>query len=240
MYAVIKDTSQLEPSLKHYLDTNPIAKTTQLVGKPKRYRVCASNQEYGGLHRKLRKHYYPGYKHSRRRHTTAKKGSSKAQGIRVDREICEYVAGRPPAKGKRKKRHWMTDKLIERWVQRGKHTMQVAQLPVYVPDLDCVTQVDVVTRDKHGNLHMWEVKTGFPPGGSRKKGNLRGSTIPNTLYNHWELQRHYSWAGMVHGGIDVKYENTHVINVYKEVKDGKDVAHVQTRAHPKWVGKFCK
>jgi len=236
MQAVIKDTSQLEPSLLHYLENNPIPLTTQLVGKPKRYRVCASNQEFGGLHRKLRAAYYPKYKRSRRRRKTAKKGSTKAQGIRVDNEICAFVAGKKP----RKKRHWMTDKLIEYWTKRIKHTMQVAQLPVMIGELGCMTQVDVVTRDKHGELHMWEVKTGFPPGGARKKGFLSKTKIPNTLYNHWELQRHYSWVGMNQGGIDIKYENTHVINIYMEAKNGKNVAHIQSRPHPKWVGKFCE
>jgi len=234
MYAAIKNETQLDPSLHLYLSTHDVPMNVALVGTPKRYRLY--DKDYCGLHYALRRTYYPNYKYSRRKKSTAKKGSTKEIGQRVDSEIMHYV--RCSKFAKKGKPHWMSKKLIKYWTQTLKHTLQVAQLPVRVKDLNCMTQADVITRDQKGQLHMWEVKTGFPPGGSVQKGYLEGFPFPkNTLYNHWELQRHYTWKGMVDAGIEIAYENTHVINIYLEVrkKDKKRVVHVKPRPHPKWI-----
>ncbi|MDB9801283.1 hypothetical protein OAB94_02780 [Flavobacteriaceae bacterium] len=230
MFAVV-DKKDLDLSLAKYIDS-PFVQSFKLVGNPPRYEFVKNGYtvQSRGLHKTLRGKYYPKYKHTRRRRKTQKKGSSKRTGTAVDKAIFKYIANGT------KPRQWMAKMLIRFWEVTIEHTLQVTQLPVYIDSLKCATQVDVITKSKDGKLYLWEVKTGFPPGGALKKGVFM-KNIPSTIYNHWELQRHFTCIGLL-DHIDILLENSRVINVYKEVQKTKQVSRVQARKQPLWTNRL--
>ena len=220
-----------DPSIKTYLK-HSIISTIAFDKKQKSYTVKIRGQcgKRPGIHNTLRRKHYPKYKHSKRKQKTNKKGSSKTQGKSIDHQLNQYIAhGKKP-------KHRMVKCLIKYWHSIG-HTLEAAQIPVYIKELDCVTQADIITSDKDGKLWMFEVKSGFPPGGSRKKGSLSGirPLVPNTVYNHWELQRHYTTKGLKALGMPI--HESRVIHVYDEhdKKQDKKVVQVKVRKIPKWI-----
>ena len=234
MYSIV-DKKLLHPSLLEYLNT-PFVKSFRLVGNPPHFTFTSNDGvefRCPGIHSTLRRKFYPRYKVTRRRRFTKKKGSTMKQGKKVDDDIFQYIkTGKRP-------RHWMSKMLIDYVEKTLKHTFQVSQLPVYIPELKCATQVDMMTMDRRGTLHFWELKTGYPPGGSIKKGVMLGN-VPITTFNQWELQRAYSCLALSRTVVDISLKNSCVVNVYNErAKNSKVNAHrVRARKHPVWVKKI--
>jgi len=221
------------PAIGKYLK-HDIISTISFDKKKKSYTVKIRGQlgKRPGIHRTLKQRHYPRYKHSKRRQKTNKKGSSIIQGKSIDHQLNQFIScGKKPT-------HRMVKHLIKHWYTIG-HTLEAAQLPVYIKELDCITQADIITSDKEGRLWMFEVKSGYPPGGSRKKGSLKGikPAVPNTVYNHWELQRYYTTKGLQNLGLPI--HDSRVIHVYDEhdKKLDKKVVKVKERTIPKWIKK---
>ena len=217
------------PSIQTYLE-HPSVKGIQFNEEKKGF-MTADGTVYRGLHSMLRFYHYPTYVHSSRTKRTQKKGSSKAIGARVDQQLFQYVA----SQYKKRPKHKMAAAILVHLKQRNQ-IIVAAQLPVYIDKLKCITQADIVAMDvTTGKLWLYEVKTGYPTGGHRKKGTLKGkglSRVPNTVYNHWELQRYYTMQGMHACGLPIEYSA--VLHTYID----KKAVVVNTRAIPKWVGKY--
>jgi len=138
-----------------------------------------------------------------------------------------------------KPRGWMPKQIVEYIENTLKHTFQAVELPVYIPDLECATQIDLVTSDLNQNIYVWEIKTGFPVC-KRNSGNLNWFTsVKNTPFNHWELQRHYCAVGLSDAIECFEIRNSRVLHVYEEVKDTNTrIKHVKARKIPTWAKKI--
>jgi hypothetical protein len=193
----------------------------------------ADGAVYHGLHSMLRLYHYPNYVHSSRRSRTQKKGSSKVQGARVDQQLFEYIK----SDYNKKPSHKMAVE-IALFLHEKNQVAVAAQLPVFIQKLQCITQADLIALDtKTDELWVYEVKTGYPAGGYRKKGELKGiPSVANTVYNHWELQRHYTVQGMEDNGL--KVDHSAVLHVYMDTKKRKLV--VNARKIPKWIKKWIQ
>ncbi len=232
MFACI-DKNLLHPSLATYIETD-FVKSAKLVGDPPRYecRVNGMLMQCAGIHSTLRRKYYPKYVYTSRRRSTQKRGSSKKQGTQIDDEIFKYV------KSKTKPKHWMTKRLIKHFEVTLGHTIQCTQLPVYIKELHCVTQVDVITSCAKGNLYMWEVKTGYPTSAnSLKKGIMTNVHAPSNPFNHWELQRFFTFKGL-EGHVNVLEKHTFVVNIYQTVKKKQKSVSIKAHKHPEWIKKL--
>lgn len=221
----------LNPKIVEYIAGNEAA-TIGYDNTAKCY-VCASEGTFGGLLSALKKYYYPAYPHTRRKHwKTQKMSSTKAQGITVDKQIARWTKN--PAI---EPVHIMAKALVAHFKKIG-HIPQVAQLPVNVswPMWGTrYTQADLITADsKTGELTVWEIKTGAPPGGSIKKGVLNHAPkVPNTIFNHWQLQCHYTATGLIRAGLPIVAHN--IIQVYMTKKDDNIKIHVKVRPPEKWT-----
>jgi hypothetical protein len=200
--------------LKH-----PLIASIEFDAKQRAYTImergCRSKRR--GLISSLQAKYYPDYERSIRsnnRGVRASQGSSKTQGITVDKQLAAHITLRKPPKNA------LALALIEYW-DANNFQLIAAQVPTYVRQFDCVTQCDVLAYNASDQtLWMFEVKTGYPTGGFRKKGtlNTEGAVgdVPSTVYNHWQLQRHFTHIGLVDYGLDVK--ESRVIQVFKRKK----------------------
>lgn len=225
-------------AIEKYLD-GPFCKATAYDPIQKCY--LSEGQHYGGLLPKMAALHYPGFRRSRRRTKTLKKGSSRKEGIRVDQDVVTLVNGG----GKKKKKiHPFATALVQYWTERKGHQLVRAQVPVRVARFDAVTQADCITWDpKKEELWMWEVKCGFAPGGSVKKGYLFRppaqnpvEKVPSTVHNHWELQRYWTHKSFLEQGVPIVHSR--VINVYRqqECKDNKKTkVVVKERKPPAWI-----
>jgi len=225
MYAFTKKLPN--PALKRYLESEPISSIQFVDTKGNKPYYTMNGKRYGGIHSKLKKMYYPNYQRKKRRFSKSihrtKKASSKELGKTIDRQLFHFVK-----KPERKPKNALALALVEYWTSI-KHTVQAAQVPVYIEDLERVTQADVITEDNFGRLWMWEVKSGFNR--AQKQGFLLHfkEEVPNKDSNHWELQRHYTHQGLVKGGLPLFA--SHVINVYQ---NGESI-EVKKRKVPKWI-----
>jgi len=210
--------------LLRYLD-QPFIKTFGFNEAEKKYII--NGNQCDGLKSKLCRMYYPHYvfKRKGRKRAKLRKGSTAKIGKAVDNQIQEYIrSGKKP-------RNALALALLAYWEQ-AQHTLQAAQVPVYIACLDRATQADVIT-EKDGQLWMWEVKTGYNQ--RPAQGGLLGHrAVPNNEKNHWELQRYYTHRGLVDEGLPLFA--SHVINVYQQ----KDEIVVKKRKVPEWVLKFDK
>lgn len=216
-------------TLKEYSEI-PLIKSIKYDTKLKSYTMTERGltSKRKGLISNLKKTYYPTYvRASNKRYSKrAKKGSSKGQGINVENQLTMYVAK------KKAPRHRMSKAILKYWKDNN-HVPIAAQVPVYVKKFKCVTQADIITRTPDGQLWMNEIKTGYPTGGFVKKGKLKNLLdVPNTIYNHYQLQAFYTTKGMQEFGLDIK---SVIIQVYDE--KGKVV--VKARKPPKWTHQLC-
>lgn len=217
------------PRLKAYLESPRVASIQFVGGKGKHAYYTMDGKRYGGIHSKLKSMYYPNYERKKRRFSKsihrAKKASSKQLGKTIDKQIFNFVL-----KPDKKPKNPLARALVEYWIQLN-HSVQAAQVPVYIEDLDRVTQADVITEDQFGRLWMWEVKSGFNR--SQKQGFLlhfKEGEVPNKDSNHWELQRHFTHLGLAKSGLPLFA--SHVINVYQ---NGDASIEVKKRKVPKWI-----
>jgi hypothetical protein len=182
-----------------------------------------------GIHKTIKKLYYPHYtvkkKKSFRRTKLQRKGSSTVKGINIDKHIFDLV--KKPQK-KKSMRNSSVNALLSYW-DTLEHTLQAAQVPVYIQSLNCCTQADVITQDKNGQLFVWEIKSGF--NARHSQGTLLHikERVPNSEKNHWQIQRHYTTQGLLDFGLPIK--GSQVINVYEE---GKDKVIVKRKKNPTW------
>lgn len=239
MYAITEKTP-LPPSLADYLDTRFVQSCKLLkTGTNTAFFKCVPptrtdnvSVHCSGVNSSLNRKYYRisqrerAKKRQSSRNTTNKQSSSKKEGIRVHREIFEHVRQTRPV------RHWMAIALVQYFENKLEHVMVASELPVYVKQLDCVTQVDLITWDpKNKKLHMWELKCGR--GANKRYKNPIMKQIPNTTRNHAEFQRHFTCLGLIYGGVKIDLRNSHVINIYRE--KGRKTPIINIRKHPAWT-----
>lgn len=186
-----------------------------------------------GLVAKVRARHYPHHQanRSRRRHSRVNvRGSSSAQGKRVDHELQSAVVGHPV-----RRQHPMTSCLLAYWESKG-HRLVACQVPVRVRDFFmCMTEADVLTTDSAGRLWLWEVKTGAPVGFHRRQGTLqhvRGAEVPCNGQALWQLQLHYTRRALEAAGVAVA--NARVIQVHGQRKKGAGL-EVVVHEPPEWV-----
>lgn len=220
-------SGDIHPLITAYLET-PFVKSVALVGRGTRRGFTSNIGRRPGIHSTLRKRFFKRYVNSKRSRKTNKRGSSRKIGTAVDKAITKYVKTGKLPRGR------MARRLILHWTTVLGHIVEATQLPVYVKKLNCITQADVITKNAKGELFMWEVKTGYPPGGYRKKGVLTGTKIPSTKYNHWELQRLFTWTGLA-GPLQICRENTYVIQAYENHIGDEATMCIKAHARPEWT-----
>ena len=190
-----------------------------------------------GLRSKLKGEFYPKYKKSeqKRHRRTIQVGSSSAQGTRVDNEIMKITGIGKNKKKRPKKLHKLTSAIVDKLEEQG-HIFVASQLPVNIDYWNRATQADLVTR-KNGQLWMFEIKTGFPVGGFSKKGKLKPplSRVDSTIYNHWQLQRHYTHQGLLVNGLQIT--ESRIIHAKFHRKKG---IVCEIKSNPKWTEKIPK
>lgn len=228
MYSSV-EASKLQPRLRAYLESAQ-CRGIQFDKKHKCYKVVGADGRevlYAGLIGKLKQLFYPHYKDTRRKSKTQKKGSTAKLGKRIDDEICKVTASK---KGQPLKLHQMTTRLLHSLLKEQGHILQAAQVPVQVRPLLRITQADFITlHAESGELHMWELKTGYTPGmyTTTGKGTFKGSHLEDvkcSKYGIWELQRYWTCRALQDAGVPIA--QSHVINVYEDTKKKKVVVKV--------------
>ena len=220
------------PLIKKYLESD-FAKNFKLVGKGNRKVFCSTMGRRPGIHRTLKKRFYPDYRPLRRKKKVMNRGSSKKKGTAVDNAITKYAeTGKLP-------RHRLAKTLVKYWTITLGHTIEITQLPVNVTSLGCLTQADVITKNSDNELFIWEVKTGKPALRRIKdRTKLRGTNIESVPNNHAHLQCHYTWMG-VKDALKIPQKNVFVVRAWEKHKKGKKVElHVEAYKHPTWLKRF--
>ena len=216
------------PALVAYLE-KPLIKSIGFNGFKFSYTVNGHTFYTGGIHSKLKSIFYPEFEiklrqYRRKGKSNKKKGSTKAQGIAIDRQLKEYVKS-----GEKKKPRNMLAKAVIAYIEdHCKSSIQAAQVPVFLKQFNIVTQADLIIQSPKGELMMLELKSGY--NSARAQGTIRGlPDVPNTIKNQWELQRHYTEKGLLEGGLPIN--GSYIINVYGEDKG----VSVKKRKNPDWV-----
>jgi hypothetical protein len=187
----------------------------------------------GGLHRALKSIFYAHYTPSRSRRNSSVqiKGSTKAQGIKVDKQVSSIVEGRYPIK-----MHDMTQRLLDYWRDAGE-TLQAAQVPVPMTLAQRkMTQADVITRDSKGRLILYELKTGAPVGFSTAQGTLSEDHVANvkcTKETIWQLQLAYTKMALIAAGVDIFAAR--VIQIFEKKHQG---LFVKIYPEAKWTSQL--
>jgi hypothetical protein len=224
MYALCSKNAPV--ALVNYLNQPHI----QSLGfDPSRKMYCdADGRYYGGLLSKLQRMYYPYWERKRKSYrrkgkTVTRKASSAAEGKAVDKQLTEYVRS-----GKRPRSN-MARAIIAYFEESAGQRIVAAQVPLYALQGTRVTQADLIVANPDGSLIMIEVKCGYNR--TQKQGDLKGLPGVACRQNEiWELQRHYTHKGLVESGLPLI--GSHVLNVYKEGKNG---ITVKRRQVPKWA-----
>lgn len=224
----------LHPALAQYLHSK-VAQSAHYNENSRCYKFCKNGiwLTCGGLHRTLKGIYYPHYKdnRSRRKGNVKIKGSSKKQGIRVDREVGMMVE-----RARIKKMHPMTQRLLEFWNEMGEH-LQASQVPVQLTLTKTkMTQADLITRDAQGRLILYELKTGAPVGFSVTQGTFsvkEAQHVKCTKQNIWQLQLAYTRMALQKAGIPI-YESR-VIQIFEKKGEG---LQVKIYTPPVWTEKL--
>lgn len=211
------------PNLVKYL-SNDLIKSIGFNGHVYTY---SNGKTTGGIISKLKKIYYPDFEVKKRQYRRKNKknvkgASTRAIGITIDKQLQAYT------KIGKKPKNALAVALVNYLEGECKQKIQAAQVPVFLKQFGRITQADVITEDESGNLYMVEVKSGYNQ--CKAQGFLKGlKDVPNTIKNHWELQRHYTHKGLVEGGLNIKA--SYIVNVYTE---GSGIT-VKKRKNPSWV-----
>jgi len=218
---------------------NPPASLVAYLNQPKiqslgfdkaRKMYCDSEgRYYGGLLSKLKQMYYPYWERKRKNYrrrkgkVVARKASSASEGKSVDKQLTEYVRS-----GKRPRSN-MARAIIAYFEESAQQRIVAAQVPLYAMQGTRVTQADLIVANADGSLVMIELKCGYNR--TQKQGDLKSLPgVPCRQNEIWELQRHYTHKGLVESGLPLI--GSHILNVYKEGKDG---ITVKRRKVPKWA-----
>ena len=215
-FTVAKNAS---PCVKEYTESC-FVRNARFEGNAYQY-VTVDNVRVttGGLLNALKAAYYPDYEENRSKRkwaTTNVKGSTAAQGKQVDAHIMALVNDSSPSR-----LHPMARAIHTHLVGALGHVYEAAQLPVLVRRFgNRMTQVDLITRDFWGRLHVWEIKTGVPVGGFRQQGHFNGDfeDVKCTKYNIWQLQLSHTREAL-ESALNVTVHEAHVIQVYTTKKD---------------------
>lgn len=213
-----------ETKLRQYL-RQPRIRSIRFDPARKSY-VCTEGAR-GGLHSALKKRFYPVYQRKRRSVRATKRhrhASSLTKGKEIDYQLQEYVkSGRKPTDT------WALC-VVQYLEQKMEHEVVATQIPTFVcvSNQERITQADVITKDCKNRLWMWEIKSGWNQ--ANAQGTLKRplTQVPNKDHNHWELQRHYTHAGLVASGLPIY--RSHVLNVFQE----DNTIVVDRRSVPKW------
>ncbi len=208
--------------------------------KSYRYERACNMISVGGLHKAIKRRYHPHYnpfaKTKKRWPRIGAKGSNKKIGKRVDNDILAFTKAGSFVQPKGSKRlHHFTKELVEYWSQI-RHTPETAQLPVEIRDWNIMTQADFITYDAAtGKRWLWEVKTGLPRNFGDADGKFASplETVPCTKYGIWQLQLHYTRAGLEAAGLHI--DESRVIQVYG--KKGSCVLKIYSP--PAWIKKLA-
>lgn len=222
----------LHPQLARYLHSS-VAQSARYDESVRCYRFRKQGLERiaGGLHRTLQSTFYPHYKdnRSRRKRDVQIRGSSKAQGKRVDQEVAMMVEGRL-----QKKLHKMTLALLQFWKER-KETLQAAQVPVELTvNQTKMTQADLITRDAQGRLVLYEIKTGAPVGFHVTQDTFQVKSVAHircTKKNIWQLQLAYTRMALEQSA-GIPIHEAYVIQIYDHRGEG---LQIDLHPQPTWT-----
>ena len=225
-------SEKLHPDLRNYLQSEFVQHAQLVCLDTHDTYVCMRQGveiKARGLHKTLKKHYYPRFKYKKRKTLVKKKGSSKKEGIKVGKEIEHFVSG-----SKTRPSHRFSRQVIKYIIKELGHAFQACEVPVWIEPLQCMTQADILTQDSKGRLWMWELKCGSP--NMRAQGQLRGlREVKNSRLNHWELQRHYTSLGLIEQGVPIY--KSRVLQVYDQYKSElkQKVVTVKARNPAPWT-----
>lgn len=222
----------------NYLNKEEV-KNIGFDNKSKSYFINNKNDKKPGLIRTLKRKYYPRYKRKSRRKTkTKKKGSGVKIGKQTENQLFNIIKNYNNNKTKKIKLNQYARGVVKFW-KKYKHELVASQLPVHIKELNCITQADFFTIKKN-KLYMWELKTGYPVGAYSKQGYLSYpfNKEPSHIYNHWELQKHYTHLGFKARGLNI--HKSYILNVYREEKNNKNgkktlKTTVKIRETPSWL-----
>ncbi len=224
---------RLEPTLARHLGsvTAQSARFNEVLGQYS-FTKAGGTRQCGGLVQTLKWKYYPKYEDNRSKRkwkTTKIKGSSAAQGKKVDTQVAAAVEGRLPARV-----HPMTRALLDYWREEG-HQLQAAQVPVELTDGWLkLTQADLITlHTATGKLWLWEIKSGAPVGFATKQGYFTGilSKVPATKSNIWQLQLLYTRLALESAGVAIS--EARVIQIHET--RGEEVFTIKVYSQPEWT-----
>jgi len=225
----------LSPTLSVYLKSE-LVKSAHFDPERKCYVVKRNGaiQNCAGLKSALKKRYYSHYRDNRSRRkwkSVQVKGSSSAQGKRIDKELSWACAG------KLDQCHPMTTALLAYWEKNG-HTLVAAQVPVAITAFGGrVTQADILTVGPENELYVWELKTGMPVGFNRTQQYFsKGSgadTVKCTKLNIWHLQLVYTVNGLKAAGVPVAHAR--IIQIYDHKKKGLEI---KVHEPPSWINEL--
>lgn len=229
-FVVAKNAS---PCIKEYSES-AFCKSARFTGTAYQYvNNLGTWVTTGGLLNALRDAFYPDYEENRskRKRATNVRGSTSEWGIDTDTCIMSLVQGAPLSSVGA-----MARALHVYLVGELGHVYEAAQLPVRVLG-NKMTQVDLVTRDFFGRLHVWEVKTGMPVGGFRQQGMLAEpySEVKCTKYNIWQLQLCHT-RDALEAELNLTVHEAHVIQLYMTKETGQKV-HVKVHDQAEWTKK---
>lgn len=224
MYALCKNNPPL--ALVEYL-SRPEIESIEFDSSRRMY-CNGEGRHFGGLLSKLQQLYYPYWQRKRRSYRrkgaiVTRKASSATEGKNVDKQLTEYVrTGKKP-------RHAMARAIVSYFEDQCNQRIVAAQVPLYALHGSRITQADLIVANADGSLVMIEVKCGYNR--TQKQGDLKGLPgVPCRQNEIWELQRHYTHKGLVESGLPLI--GSHVLNVYKEGKEG---ITVRKRKVPQWA-----
>jgi hypothetical protein len=255
MFIANENIDALDERVKDYLK-KPLIQSFSLykIGKSTEYKYkrhgCVSTCY--GLLAKIRQVYHPDFspydtasQRSTYTRSLLRRGSTRKEGERIDREIGEWTrrgGGAPD-----KKWHALTQKLVNTLLIQG-HVPQASQVPVFFPQWDAplgrATCADLITKNPAtGTLCMWEIKTGMPVEQRAKNSFFKhvthaetGKPIPCTTKDMWQFQLHFTQKGLEQGGLPV--DESRIIMVCKAKNNKNDKTWgsvVETYKRAPWI-----
>jgi hypothetical protein len=227
MLHVVANDIKLEASLSRYLKSE-FCKNVRFEDDAFVYKLPnGAKIKKCGIHSKLKKRYYPRFEYRKKRaYNRQHKSSDTEEGIKVGAEIETYIEkGVLPE-------HCFAQAVIDFLEKTKKHHLVASEVPIRVKKLDCITKADILSQDSRGRLWLWELKCGYPNIGARGKLCYPLHSVPNTRFNHYELQRHFTAQAFIASNVNI-YKSA-VLHVYTKKDKG---VQVKIRPAASWTKK---